>query len=150
MLLETAEVRLAIGSRFEDLDLVDTVSDAVLKHTSIPEGQLEHTSLAIREAAANAIEHGNGPGSDKRVDIQILMEADHLTVIVRDQGKGFDPETVADPLAPENLLKPRGRGIFLTRQFMDEIEYGFDEGTVMTMRKNFAAAEAEPSSDSNE
>lgn len=154
MLLETAEVRLAIGSRFEDLDLVDTVADAVLKHTSIPEDQLEHTSLAIREAAANAIEHGNGAGSDKRVDIQILMEEDRLTVIVRDQGEGFDPETVADPLAPENLLKPRGRGIFLTRQFMDEIEYGFDEGTVMTMRKNFAAAEAEPdagtSSDSGE
>lgn len=143
MLLETAEVRLTIGSRFEDLDLVDTVADAVLKHTTIPERQLEHTSLAIREAAANAIEHGNGPGSDRRVDIQIVMEEDHLTVVVRDQGKGFDLDKVADPLAPENLMKPRGRGIFLTRQFMDEIHYAFDDGTIMTMRKNFAAVEPE-------
>ncbi len=135
MLQEPAEVQLNIGSRFEDLDLVDTVSAAVLEHVDIPGDLLEHTSLAIREAAANAIEHGNGAGSGKRVDISIRIEGDLLTVVVRDEGEGFDPDKVADPLAPDNLLKPRGRGIFLTRRFMDSVEYGFDGGTVMTMRK---------------
>lgn len=135
MLTEPAEVRLNIGSRFEDLDLVDTVAAAVLEHIDIPDDHLEHTSLAIREAAANAIEHGNGEGSDKRVDISIRIEGDLLTVVVRDEGKGFDPDQVADPLEPENLLKPRGRGIFLTRRFMDSTDYAYDGGTVLTMRK---------------
>lgn len=135
MLTEPAEVRLNIGSRFEDLDLVDTVCAAVLEHVDIPDDHLEHTSLAIREAAANAIEHGNGEGSGKRVDISIRIEGDLLTVVVRDEGSGFKPEGVPDPLAPENLLRPRGRGIFLTRRFMDSVEYEFDGGTVMTMRK---------------
>jgi len=132
---ETAEVRLAIGSGFEDLDLVDTVSEAVLKHSNIDPDQLENTALAVREAAANAIEHGNGPDSGAKVEIRILMENDLLTVRVKDNGTGFKPESVADPLAPENLLKPRGRGIFLIRQFMDEVDFEFDGGTVIVMRK---------------
>ncbi len=149
MLTEPAEVRLTIGSRFEDLDLVDAVSAAVLEHVEIADDHLEHTSLAIREAAANAIEHGNGNGSSERVEIRILVEMELLTVEVRDQGGGFDPGRVPDPLAPENLLKPRGRGIFLTRRFMDEVEFEFDGGTVMIMRKRLqgataAAADEEP------
>ena len=63
------------------------------------------------------------------------MEEQQLTVRVKDSGNGFKPERVADPLAPENLLKPRGRGIFLIRQFMDEVEFEFDGGTVIVMRK---------------
>jgi serine/threonine-protein kinase RsbW len=132
---ETAEVRLAIGSGFEDLDLVDTVSEAVLKHSNIDPDELENTALAVREAAANAIEHGNGPDSGTKVEIAILMESDLLTVRVKDNGSGFKPEDVANPLEPENLLKPRGRGIFLIRQFMDEVDFEFDGGTVIVMRK---------------
>ena len=145
MLKEPAEVRLNIGSRFEDLDLVDTVSAAVLEHVHVVGDHLEHTSLAIREAAANGIEHGNGEGSNKRVDISIRIDGDLLTVVVRDEGEGFDPEKVDDPLAPENLLKPRGRGIFLTRRFMDSIEYSYDGGTVLTMTKKLE----EPPADSS-
>ena len=140
MLKETAEVRLTIGSQFEDLDLLDTVSEAVLTHAEIPDDYLEHTALAIREAAANAIEHGNGQGSDEKVDILIRLEAELLTVEVRDRGSGFDPDQIPDPLAPENLLKPRGRGIFLTRRFVDSVEYEFDGGTVMILRKKLGAA----------
>lgn len=132
---ETAEVRLTIGSGFEDLDLVDTVSEAVLKHSNIDPGQLENTALAIREAAANAIEHGNGPDSGDKVEIRIRMEEELLTVRVKDSGSGFEPDNVADPLAPENLLKPKGRGIFLIRQFMDEVDFEFAGGTVIVMRK---------------
>ncbi len=65
---------------------------------------------------------------------------DLLTVRVRDQGNGFDPDQVPDPLAPENLLKPRGRGIFLTRRFMDSVDYDFEDGTVVIMTKKIEAA----------
>ena len=128
---EPTELRLTIGSRFEDLELVDSVADAILKYVGVAEDDQEHTSLAIREAAANAIEHGNGVGSDKRVSVSMRLHAERLTVRVKDQGEGFDPERVPDPLAPENLLKPRGRGIFLSRRFVDEVAYEFDGGTVM-------------------
>lgn len=134
------EVRLTIGSHFEDLDFVDTVCEAVLPYSALPEDQLEHTSLAVREAAANGIEHGNGVGSGKKVDILIRMEPELLTIRVSDEGGGFDPDTVADPLAPENLLKPRGRGIFLSRRFMDDVSYEFGEGTIMILRKRLGPA----------
>jgi serine/threonine-protein kinase RsbW len=139
---EPTELRLTIGSRFEDLDLVDSVVDAILRYVRIAEDDLEHTSLAVREAAANAIEHGNGVGSEKRVTVSMKLHAERLTVRVRDEGAGFDPALVADPLAPENLLKPRGRGIFLSRRFVDEVDYDFSDGTVMILRKNLSAAAA--------
>ena len=143
MLKEPAEVRLTIGSRFEDLDLVDSVSEAVLGHLGVPQSELENTSLAIREAAANAIEHGNGEGSGKTVDILMRADTEQLTIEVRDQGEGFDPDRVPDPLAPENLLKPRGRGIFLTRRFVDSVDYEFGDGTLMILRKKLGDAEGD-------
>ncbi len=146
--MEPTELRLTIGSRFEDLELVDSVTETILKYIGIAEDDQEHTSLAIREAAANAIEHGNGVGSDKRVSVSMKLHADRLTVRVRDEGDGFDPANVPDPLAPENLMKPRGRGIFLSRRFVDEVDYEFENGTVMILRKRLAvAAEADDSSD---
>ena len=53
---------------------------------------------------------------------ELLNGVPELTIRVRDQGAGFDPETIADPLAPENLLKGSGRGIFLIRRFMDDVQ----------------------------
>lgn len=134
-----AELRLTIGSRYEELDLVDALSEAVLKHAQFSGEDLEHAGLAVREAAANAVEHGNGAGSDKPVEVVIRMNDHLLTVRVRDQGAGFDPCAIPDPLAPENLLKPKGRGVFLMRRFMDEVEFDFAPGTVVTMRKHLAA-----------
>lgn len=147
MPIENAEVRLIIENRFEDLDLVDSVSDSVLGFLGLEGNDREHTSLAIREAAANAIEHGNGVGSDKKVDIQMELGSEILIVRVRDEGDGFDPDAVPDPLAPENLLKPRGRGIFLSRRFVDEIDYEFDGGTLMTLRKKLGQSSAEDGED---
>lgn len=136
MLIEPAEVKLRIGSRFEDLDLVDVLADAVLRFAGLSGESLEHATLAIREAAANAVQHGNGAGSELPVELSIRIERDQLVVRVRDAGEGFDLDALPDPLAPENLLKPKGRGIFLMKRFMDEVEFEFDTGTVVTMRKS--------------
>jgi serine/threonine-protein kinase RsbW len=73
---------------------------------------------------ANAIKHGNKNDAGKKVFVEFggtFDTARELSIRVRDQGEGFDPEEVADPLAPENLLKGSGRGIFLIRSFMDEM-----------------------------
>jgi len=83
-------------------------------------------SVSIRECVINAIKHGNRNDASKRVFVEFatatLGSWSELTIRVRDQGEGFDPEEIADPLAPENLLKGSGRGIFLIRSFMDDVE----------------------------
>jgi serine/threonine-protein kinase RsbW len=92
--------------------------------------------MAVREATVNAILHGNQYDAAKRVTVSFETTSDALTVNVRDEGAGLDPDTVPDPLAPENLLKQSGRGIFLIRAFMDEIHFrALSPGTEITMVK---------------
>lgn len=88
------------------------------------EDQLHWVSVAVRESTVNAIKHGNKNDPSKRVIIEFSpvpgAGAEELVIRIEDQGEGFVPEEVADPLAPENILKSSGRGIFLIRNFMDE------------------------------
>jgi serine/threonine-protein kinase RsbW len=85
----------------------------------------------------NAIKHGNRLAPDKPVDVRFTLEPSTLNVFVRDHGEGFDPDQVPNPLDPDNLLNPNGRGIFYMRTFMDEVEYSFhpDGGTIVRMSK---------------
>jgi serine/threonine-protein kinase RsbW len=82
--------------------------------------------VAVRESVINAIKHGNANDTGKRVHVEFtpLDTSDPppgIVIRVRDEGPGFDPSTLPDPLAPENLLKASGRGIFLIRSFMDDV-----------------------------
>jgi len=131
------EIHLRIASRFEDLELVDQLVETLLHYLGQGEDDTANTALAVREAAANALQHGNRLDSDKPADIRISADSGWLTVEVTDEGPGFDPASVPDPLAPENLLKPTGRGLLLMRNFMDEVSFDFPEaaGTVVRMRK---------------
>jgi serine/threonine-protein kinase RsbW len=118
-------VRLEFTSAFEMLDFVQVVSDHVARSIGLDEDASHWVSVAIRESVINAIKHGNRNDSSKHVFVEFETATDDeptLTIRVRDQGEGFDPETVADPLAPENLLKSSGRGIFLIRNFMDDVQ----------------------------
>src|SRR5262249_14646317 len=118
-------VRLEFSSAFEMLDFVQVVSDHVSKSIGLDEDASHWVGVAIRECVINAIKHGNRNDATKRVFVEFetdQVEAPELSIRVRDQGEGFDPETLADPLAPENLLKSSGRGIFLIRNFMDDVQ----------------------------
>jgi serine/threonine-protein kinase RsbW len=118
-------VRLEFTSTFDMLDFVQVVSDHVSRDVGMDEEAAHWISVAIRESVINAIKHGNRNDSTKRVFVEFETasgsEAPELSIRVRDQGEGFDPEQIADPLAPENLLKSSGRGIFLIRNFMDDV-----------------------------
>ena len=118
-------VRLEFTSAFEMLDFVQVVSDHVARSVGLDEDSLHWVSVAIRESVINAIKHGNQNNASKRVFVEFetatVESVPELSIRVRDQGEGFDPETVANPLAPENLLKSSGRGIFLIRNFMDDM-----------------------------
>ena len=118
-------VRLEFCSAFDMLDFVQLVSDHLCRRVGFDEDSMHWVSVAIRESVINAIKHGNRNDASKLVRVEFLTSVDSdsgsLTISVRDEGEGFEPEEVADPLAPENMLKSSGRGIFLIRNFMDEV-----------------------------
>ena len=119
-------VRLEFTSTFEMLDFVQVVSDHLARGIGLDEDSLHWVSVAIRESVINAIKHGNRNDAAKRVfvEFETATKADvpELAIRIRDQGEGFDPEQVANPLEAENLLKSSGRGIFLIRNFMDDVQ----------------------------
>jgi serine/threonine-protein kinase RsbW len=118
-------VRLEFSSAFEMLDFVQVVSDHVSRSVGLDDDASHWVGVAIRESVINAIKHGNRNDASKRVFVEFetdRSESPELLIRVRDQGEGFDPETLADPLAPENVLKSSGRGIFLIRNFMDDVQ----------------------------
>jgi serine/threonine-protein kinase RsbW len=114
-------VRLEFRSAFDMLDFVQVVSDHVGRLAGLDEDSVHWVSVAVRESVINAIKHGNRNDHSKLVFVEFATDKGDLSVRIRDQGEGFDPTTLADPLAPENVLKSSGRGIFLMRQFMDEV-----------------------------
>jgi serine/threonine-protein kinase RsbW len=118
-------VRLEFSSAFEMLDFVQVVSDHIGRDVGLDEDAIHWVGVALRESVINAIKHGNQNDSSKHVFVEFdapERPVPELQIRVRDQGAGFDPETIADPLAPENLLKGSGRGIFLIRRFMDDVQ----------------------------
>jgi anti-sigma regulatory factor (Ser/Thr protein kinase) len=97
---------------------------------------VEIIDLVVREALANAIVHGNHCDPKKTVRISVAVNEDcDLLMSVRDSGSGFDPSGLPDPISAENLLASHGRGIFLIRQLMDEVEFNVDHGTEIHMRR---------------
>lgn len=118
-------VRLEFTSAFEMLDFVQVVNDHVSRSIGLDEDSVHWVGVAVRECVINAIKHGNLSDTAKHVFVEfetgVRDEVAEVAIRVRDQGKGFDPETLANPLDPENLLKASGRGIFLIRNFMDDV-----------------------------
>ena len=130
-------VKLDIASRLEMLETVQTVLLHLSGIVGFDEEATHYMSVAVRESVVNAIKHGNAGDEGKRVAISFILDAGRLEVSVRDEGRGFDPASVPNPTAVENLLKADGRGIFFMRSFMDDVSYAFPTGggTVVTMVK---------------
>ena len=133
---------LDVGSRFENIELVQVVLRDSLERLGVDEDTRHWVDVAVREAVANAIKHGNAQNPDKQVHVDLFREGDEVVIRVEDEGTGFDPDQLQNPLAPENLLKPNGRGIFYMKSFMDDIHYGPRPGggTVVTLRKKVAGS----------
>ena len=125
MLTRGGTVRLQIHSNFEMLDFVQVVSDRMGQLAGLDEDAVHWIGVAVRESVINAIKHGNREDYGKTVTVEFAVapskDPSELVVRVLDQGEGFDPEEIADPLAPENILKSSGRGIFFMRNFMDDV-----------------------------
>ena len=118
-------VRLQIPSNFELLDVIQAASDRLALLAGLDEDAIHWIGVAVRESVINAIKHGNREDYRKLVTIEFsitpAVAPTEFIVRVVDEGEGFEPQEVADPLAPENILKSSGRGIFFMRSFMDDL-----------------------------
>jgi serine/threonine-protein kinase RsbW len=136
-------IHLEFPSLFEMIDLVQAVVDQLGRILGLDEDAQHWVGVAVRESVINAIKHGNRHDPSKMVEIDFtmapLVAPSELLIRVRDHGEGFEPGALPDPLAPENLLKASGRGIFFMRSFMDEVSIlrAADGGMEVRMLKRF-------------
>jgi serine/threonine-protein kinase RsbW len=149
MTIKSDRIEIRIGSALEYLDLVQTLTDCITDFMGFDDDTAHWIGMSVRESVTNAIQHGNKLDPSKRVDISFEVAPDHLDITVRDQGKGFQIDRLPNPLDPENLLKPSGRGIFYIRSFMDEVEFfphsqgGMEVHMVKKVPSNSAVKETE-------
>jgi serine/threonine-protein kinase RsbW len=149
MTINSDTIEIRIGSALEYLDLVQTLTDCITDLMGLDDDTAHWIGMSVRESVTNAIQHGNKLDPSKRVDIVYEIAPDHLAITVRDQGSGFQIDRLPNPLDPENLLKPSGRGIFYIRSFMDEVEFiphpqgGMEVHMVKKIPSNSAVKETE-------
>ena len=122
------DIELTFGSEISYLDLVQGVSDGASALAGFDSDSQYWIGLAVREAVTNAILHGNQEDAKKKVVLVFRICEDRLEIVVRDQGKGLKALDIPDPLDPENLLRPGGRGIFFVRSFMDSVDFRVPPG----------------------
>jgi serine/threonine-protein kinase RsbW len=116
------------------LPLVDRLMPLIERSHCVA-GDEPAVELALHEALSNAIVHGNRLDAQKLVQVCCRFELEkELSIVVKDQGQGFDPSAVPDPLAPEKLNCEHGRGIHLMKLVMDEVSFEHG-GTEVCMRK---------------
>lgn len=144
MLTRGGTVRLQIHSNFDMVDFVQVLSDRIGQLAGLDDDAVHWIGVAVRESVINAIKHGNREDYGKLVTVEFTFRPvespSELLVRVLDEGQGFDVDAVADPLAPENILKSSGRGIFFMRSFMDDVtlQRRSEGGMEVRMRKKLA------------
>lgn len=141
----TSRVSLTLSSSLESVDTVEQTAEDFAARAGFDEDTVPNIAMAVREATVNAVLHGNAYNPAKRITVSFEANSDALVVRVTDQGPGLDPSNIPDPLAPENILRGSGRGIFLIRAFMDEVHFRqLHPGTELTLIKHRAPAQPAP------
>lgn len=134
---------LTLASELATIDVVEQTAEQFALRAGFDESTASSIAMVSREAAVNAVVHGNRYDPAKRVAANFALRDDALEVKIADQGGGMDPDAIADPLAPENLLRSSGRGVFLMRAIMDEVHFRqLDPGTEVTLIKHKITREA--------
>ena len=127
-------IRLNVPSSLRWVHTLHAIITEILSQMALEEELSDQINLAVVEAGTNAIKHGNQEDPEKRAYFEFIIQPDLLTVIIQDEGPGFDREQVPDPMAPENLFKSSGRGLFLIESCMDDVAYE-KSGTLVRMVK---------------
>lgn len=113
---------------FSDPELMPEVEQFVLdvaEEIGLNENKFNNIALAVAEAISNSIKHGNKNDKNKKVFIKIEVKNDQMIVTLKDEGTGFDPNTIPDPTKPENILKESGRGVHIMSSLLDDLRFNF-------------------------
>jgi serine/threonine-protein kinase RsbW len=133
----TSRVSFTLDSTLDSVNKVEQTAEQYAARAGFDEDTVPHIAMAVREAAVNAVLHGNAYDKSKHITASFETTSDSLIVRITDQGPGLDPDSIPDPLAPENILRGSGRGIFLIRAFMDEVHFRqLHPGTEVTLIKH--------------
>jgi|AntRauTorcE11897_2_1112592.scaffolds.fasta_scaffold138136_1 serine/threonine-protein kinase RsbW len=124
--------QLTIPSSLDEIPQVDSFLEHAFTQISVNEDKQNDILLAATEGVTNAIIHGNHEEADKSVTLTVDGDSDQLAITIEDEGPGFDPNDVPDPTADSNLLKTGGRGVFLMKEYADEMTYN-SKGNCVTI-----------------
>lgn len=111
----------AFDSTHQSIDTAETAVIDLARRCGFAEDASGSIGLAVREVFANAVVHGNRYNALKKVFLDVRRAPGKMTIVISDEGDGFDPDRVPDPLSPEGLWRPSGRGLLLARKLMDEL-----------------------------
>lgn len=125
---KSKEICVTIPSRLEELSRIEQLTEDVATKLSLSEDARDNLAIAVTEAVGNAIVHGNKKDPNKKVTIKFVLRDNFVHVSVTDQGEGFQPDELADPLDPANLMKESGRGIFILKSLMTDVCFDFSKG----------------------
>ena len=138
---QSRTVNQVLDSTLESVDQAERVALDLARESGFGEEDLDRIGMSVRECMVNAVVHGNRYSSHKKVRLSLSRTPERFTVRISDQGEGFDPGQLPDPLASDNLLRHSGRGIFLMKAFMDDLQVRRLQpaGTEVTLIKNVVA-----------
>ena len=114
---------MRLRSELTSVDVVEQAAEEFARQAGFDTEIAEQVAMVAREATVNAVLHGNRSDGRKHVTATLEWTAESLRIGIADEGSGFDPDAVPDPLLAENLLRSSGRGIFLMRAYMDEVHF---------------------------
>lgn len=134
---EQTHISYKLESSLDSVDRIEEAVEQFARRNGANEDEIYRISMAVREATANAVLHGNAYDPEKRITVSFERNSTDLIFRISDQGEGLNPQHLPDPLAPENLMRGSGRGIFLIRSFMDEVKFrSLHPGTELTLVKH--------------
>jgi serine/threonine-protein kinase RsbW len=141
MTVGASVVEVVLESDLKNVEVAEEIARRVSDTAGFDEDDRHKIDMAVHESVINAIWHGNKNDPSKHVRLRFEIYSDRLEIRIWDQGNGYDPSQLPDPLAEENLLNVSGRGIFLIRTFMDEyrVETIAGVGTEVTLVKRLNA-----------
>ena len=118
---ESKTVQQVFDSTLESVDHAERMALDMARESGFDEADLDRIGMSVRECMVNAVVHGNRYNSHKKVQFSVSRTPESFTIRIADQGEGFDPGELPDPVEGENLFRQSGRGIFLMKTFMDEL-----------------------------
>ncbi|MGH9787249.1 MAG: ATP-binding protein [Candidatus Acidiferrales bacterium] len=129
----SVDIQRTFPAQPEAVDAVLREIMEALEKNRCPVGDFDEIRLALREALNNAVKHGSGFDTGKKVHVAVRCNGrDGFWISIRDEGRGFDPDKVPDPTVPENLERFSGRGLFMIRELMDDVQF-HDRGREIRM-----------------